>query len=161
EMMWEVSDAVSASLDMREILHATSAILRNHIHHDFAGLALYDEDSRKFRLLALDKPQEYLEEGDLIPMEGTPDGLAFKTRQAVWRERLDPKEFPVPSMQKAYQAGLRSRCAVPLISRDRAIGVLGVGSNRESSITQADAETLQLVANQIASAVENALNFER
>jgi formate hydrogenlyase transcriptional activator len=161
EMMLEASNAVSASLDLRELLRATSVILRNRINHDFAAMSLYDEDSGKFRICALDNPPEYLEEGHLLPMEGTPDGLAFKTRRAVWRERLDLTEFPAPTIQRAYEAGLRSGCAVPLISRGRVIGVLGVGSNRESSITQADAETLQLIANQIASAVENAINFER
>jgi formate hydrogenlyase transcriptional activator len=161
EMALEISKAVSASLKLRELLQATSAILRRHIHHDFAGLALYEEDSQQFRYLALDEPPEFLEEGGLIPLEGTPDGLAFKTRQAVWRECVDLAEFHAPSMQQAWQAGMRSGCAVPLISRDRVIGVLGVGSNREASITRADAETLQLMANQIASAVENALNFER
>lgn len=161
EMMLEVSNIVSASLDMRALLSATSAILRDRIHHDFAGLALYDDASQQFRFLALDKPPEYLGEGYLIPLEGTPDGLAFKTRQAVWRERLDLAEFPAPTIQQAYQAGLRSGCSVPLIARDRVIGVLGVGSNREASITQADAETLQFIANQIATAVENALNFAR
>lgn len=161
EMMLEASNAVSASLDLRDLLRATSVILRNHIHHDFASMSLYDKDSGMFRILALDNPPEFVGEGQLLPMEGTPAGLAFKTRRAVWRDRVDLTEFSAPMMQRAYAAGLRSGCAVPLISRGNAIGVLGVGSNRESSITQAHADTLQLIANQIASAVENALNFER
>jgi formate hydrogenlyase transcriptional activator len=158
-MLLEISNAVSASLGLQDILKAASTILRRHINHDFASMAIFDQDSRMFRLLALDNPPEYLEEGALLPMDGTPLGLSFKTRKAVWRERLDLSEFPSPFMKQAAEQGLQSGCSVPLISGDRVLGVLGVGSNRESSITQADAETLQHIANQIAAAVENALQF--
>ncbi len=161
EMLLEIGNAVSASLDMRELLRATSIILRSRIHHDIAGISLFEEEVGMFRVMALDNPPESWEEGFMMPLEGTPDGLAFTTRQIVLRERLDLTEFPSPVVQEAYRAGIRSGCSVPLIARDRAIGVLAVGSNREASITAADVETLQQIANQIASAVENALNFER
>lgn len=159
EMLLEVSNAVSASLNLHDLLKATSAILRRHINHDFASMALYDEESRMFRLLALDNPPEYLEEGALLPLEGTPDGIAFNTREAIRRERLDLSEFPAPLIKRAFQAGLRSGCSAPLITGNRVIGVLSVGSNRESSVTKAGAETLQHIANQIAASVENALQF--
>ncbi|NOT47977.1 MAG: sigma 54-interacting transcriptional regulator [Acidobacteria bacterium] len=159
EILLEASSSVSAGLNLTELLMAVSIVLRKYIHHDFAGMSLFDEESGMFRLLALESPPEYLEEGDLIPLEGTPDGLAFKTRQAVWRDCLDPNEFPSPTVKKAFDAGMRSGCAVPLVSRDKLLGVLGVASNRESSITKDDAEVLQLIANQVAGAVDNALQF--
>jgi hypothetical protein len=49
-MMLEASNAVSASLDLRELLRAISVILRNRIKHDFAGMSLLDEDSGMFRI---------------------------------------------------------------------------------------------------------------
>jgi formate hydrogenlyase transcriptional activator len=157
----EINNAVVSQLDLRELLRTTSAILRQHIHHDIAGISLYEETSGRFRVLALDNPPANWEEGYLLPLEGTPDGLAFQTRQVVWRERLDLTEFPATVVRQAYEAGVRSGCSVPLIARDRVIGVLAVGSRREASVTAADAEMLQLIANQIASAIANALNFER
>src|SRR5262245_20409029 len=161
EMMLEVSKAVSASLNLCDLLRATSTILRNHINHGFAAISLYDEESQKFRILALDNPPEFLEEGRLVPMDGTPVGLAFRTRQPVWRGRVDLEEFPSETTRRLYEAGLRSGCVVPLISRDCVIGALAIGSYREFSITQADADMLQLIATQIASSLENSLNFER
>lgn len=157
----EINNAVVSQLDLRELLHTTSAILRQHIHHDIAGISLYEETSRMFRVLVLDNPPANWEEGYLLPLEGTPDGLAFQTRQVVWREHLDLTEFPATVVRQAYEAGVRSGCSVPLIARDSVIGVLAVGSHREASITAADAEMLQSIANQIASAIANALNFER
>lgn len=159
EMLLEASNAVSSELNLVDIVKAVSVVLRRYINHDYAGMLLFDKESGMFRLLALENPPEYLEEGQLIPIEGTPDGLAFKTRSPVWRKRLDPTEFTSESIRKAYGAGLRSGCAVPLVSRDKLLGVLGVGSNREGSITEPDVELLQLIANQIAGAVDNALQY--
>ncbi len=161
QSLLEINHAVVSQLDLRELLRTTSAILRQHIHHDIAGISLYEEARGMFRVMALDNPPEHWEEGHLLPLEGTPDGLAFQTRQVVWREHLDLTEFPATVVRQAYEAGVRSGCSVPLIARDRVIGVLGIGSKREASVTAADAEMLQLIANQIASAVANALNFER
>src|SRR4030095_14508258 len=75
EIMLEASKAVSASLSLRDLLKATCSMLRNHIDYGFAGLSLYDEETQKFRILALDNPPEFLEEGHLLPMDGTPNGL--------------------------------------------------------------------------------------
>src|SRR6185503_868706 len=59
------------------------------------------------------------------------------------------------------EAGIKSGCCVPLIAHDQKLGFLGVGSFREDAFSEADQELLCHIANQIAIAVENALNFER
>jgi formate hydrogenlyase transcriptional activator len=48
---------------------------------------------------------------------------------------------------------------VPLISRDRALGVLSLGKGEEKGFRKGDLEYLMQVANQIAIAVENALAY--
>lgn len=159
EMLLDVSNAVSTSLNLSDVLTKASAILREFLNHDFASISLYDEESGSFRILAMDHPPDFLEEGILMPLEGTPDGLAFKTRETIRRDLLDITEFPAALMREAFQNGVRSGCSVPLISNDRVIGVLGVGSFRENSVTQGDAENLRHIANQIAGALENALQF--
>jgi formate hydrogenlyase transcriptional activator len=59
------------------------------------------------------------------------------------------------------RAGLKSGCLVPLISHDRALGILGVGSLQENAFTADDAELLNQVGKQVAIAVENALAFRQ
>jgi formate hydrogenlyase transcriptional activator len=161
EMMSKASRTVTSSRTFGELLRNTSAVLREYIDHDNAGMSLYDEASGNLRLLALENPPEFIEEGHVMPIEGTPAGLAFRTRQAVWRTHLDLDEFPSPMVRQFYETGIRSGCAVPLISGDRVIGVLGIACRRESSVNQASVDTLQLIANQIASTVESTLNAER
>ncbi len=92
----------------------------------------------------------------MIPLEGTPLGIAFTTRQPV----LGDICIASTSTGQRYAAtGLKSDCCVPLITHDRALGVLAVASVQESAFTAADAELLGQIAKQVAIAVENALAF--
>jgi GAF domain-containing protein/HAMP domain-containing protein len=53
----------------------------------------------------------------------------------------------------------RSEAALPLIVRDRIIGVLDIQSEKPQAFTQEDIETFQTLADQLALAVENARLF--
>src|ERR1700738_3214967 len=57
------------------------------------------------------------------------------------------------------RTGVKSACAVPLISHDRVLGVLGVGRLSENAFTEGEAELLARVRKQVAIAVENALAY--
>jgi formate hydrogenlyase transcriptional activator len=55
--------------------------------------------------------------------------------------------------------GLQAHCLLPLISRNRILGVLGLGRQRENAFSRDDIDFLAQVANQVAIAVENALAY--
>ena len=57
--------------------------------------------------------------------------------------------------------GIRSHCAVPLMSRNRSFGTLNVGRLEENAFTPVEIDLLAQVAAQIALAVENALAFRQ
>ncbi|HEY1272090.1 MAG TPA: sigma 54-interacting transcriptional regulator [Terriglobales bacterium] len=162
-VLLEINNAIVAHLDLVQVLKAVSAALRREIKHDFAGLALYNAESRELRLHALDFPndQTFMEQGQLIPLQGTPAGVAFATRKAVLRHRPDFEEFNADITRQAYDRGIRSGCAVPLICRDKIVGSMVVASLHESAFTEDDAELLTQIGTQVAIAVDNALNYER
>ena len=160
-MLLEVSNALSAVLELKDVLKITSTIVRRHVRCDHAGIGLYDPDHHQFRILALENPSgSFQDEGTIFAADDTPDYLAFTSRKPVLRRQVDLREFKAPYVKFALDAGVRSFCVVPLISRNRPIGVLAVGNNDEDSLTGSDAETLQLIANQIAGAVQNAVHFD-
>src|ERR1700745_221586 len=100
----EINNAVVSHLDLVQVLKAVSACLRREIKHDFAAMALYNEERHELRLHALDFPnnQAFLETGQLIPLVGTPAGLAFSTRKTILRHRPDLEEFDNDIMKHAY-----------------------------------------------------------
>jgi formate hydrogenlyase transcriptional activator len=145
QLLLEINNAVASHLDLRELLRAISPCLRKVIYHDVAGLVLYDPKSRQLRAHALDFPKDkdIFEEGVVFPMEGTPSGLAFTSRQTVIVRNLDQERFASTPLVKILRAeGVKSGCSVPLIARGEAVGVLTVMSFREEAFSESDAELL-------------------
>lgn len=163
QLQIEVSNLVVSKLSLKDLLVTISNLLKRFIDHDVASVVLYDEAKRELRVHALDLPAPggVLGEGAVLPMDGTPPGLAIKTRKTVRRDHVDMTEFHAPIMQHAYDAGLRCGCSVPLISHDRILGTINVGCMREAALSDDDQQLLEQIAPQVAIAVDNSLNFER
>jgi len=162
-LLLEVNNAVIAHLELRQLLKAISVSLSRVVPHDLASFALFDHDTQRLSAHALDFPsnQDFVETGDAIPLEGTPEGKAFTSRQTVLIRNLDTAEFPAEIIKRAEAAGLRSGCAVPLISHGKVLGTLSVVSMQEDAFSQDDAELLTQIGAQVAIAVENALAFKQ
>ena len=156
-LLLEINNTLISNLNLRELLAAISKCLKRVMPHDAAGLALHDPAINKLRVTALEFPtdENVFIADEIIELEGTPGGQAFTTRQPV----ISGPNPPPDSIGK--RAGLKSGCLVPLISHDRALGILGVGSLQENAFTSDDAELLNQVGKQVAIAVENALAFRQ
>jgi formate hydrogenlyase transcriptional activator len=154
----EINNTLISNLNLRELLAAISNCLRRVIPHDVAGLALHDPTINKLRVNALEGPadENVFIADEIIELDGTPSGRAFTTRQPVISTPGDQ-----PGSSLAQRAGLKSGVVIPLISHDRALGTLGVGSQQENAFTEDDAELLNQVGKQVAIAVDNALAFRQ
>jgi formate hydrogenlyase transcriptional activator len=157
QLLLEVTNSVISNLELRDVLRTVSATLRRVMHGDVAGVLLPDAEHHQLRVYALDFPdsQGFIQEEALIPIEDSLPGKAFQMGKPVVVDRSDPDEVSC----LAASEGLQSHCFLPLISRNRALGVLGLGKRRENAFTQDDVEFLTQVANQVAIAVENALAY--
>src|SRR5262249_10199186 len=101
--------------------------------------------------------QDFFIENEVVPLDSSPGGLAFTTRETVFLDGARPETGPLG--RRFAAAGVKSACIVPLVSHDRALGVLGVSSLRENAFTPEDGRVLNQVAKQLAIAVENALAY--
>jgi formate hydrogenlyase transcriptional activator len=160
-LLLEVNNTVVSALDLHELLNAVSASLRRLVPHEYASLSLYDPETQRLQIHALDFPvsKGLLQEGLSVPVEGTPTGRALTSRQPVFVTRHEVEQFGSDIARRILAEGLKSACCLPLISHGRPLGTLVVASLQEETFPQKDAELLQHVANQIAIAVENALAF--
>lgn len=81
-------------------------------------------------------------------------GMAAQLGEFVYSDNIlnDPRFM----QDKQREAGFLSFAAIPLCTRDEVIGVLGLGSAREHNF-QAEATFWQTIANQVATATQNAL----
>ncbi len=160
-LLLDVTNQVVSNLELRDLLRAISHDVRRVMQCDYAGLSLPDAENKQLRLYALDFPagKGFLQEELVYSMEGTPSGTAFRTMKPLMLQSPFTGWLNYPIVQIAVREGLKSVCCLPLISRNRAIGVLVLGRLRDDAFSQADIEFLSQVANQFALAVENALAY--
>jgi len=157
QLLLEINNTLVSNLNLRELLSAISGCLRRVVPHDVAVLALHDAGINKLRATALDFPEheDVFVENEIIDLDGTPAGQALTTRQTVM-SGPDHSGGPI-----GKRSGIKSGCTVPLISHDRALGVLAVGRLSHDPFTEEDAELLTAVGKQVAIAVENALAYRK
>jgi formate hydrogenlyase transcriptional activator len=162
-LLLEVNNTVVSALDLHELLNAVSSSLRRLVPHEYASISLYDAETQRLQIHALDFPisKGLLQEGLWIPVEGSPTGRAISTGQPVFINRRDIEQFGSDIARRILDEGLKSAYCLPLISHGRPLGTLVVASLQEENFPERDAELLGHIANQIAIAVENALAFRQ
>ncbi len=164
QTLLEINNAITSTLDLHKLIRATSDCLRNYFQHDFAGVALYDDEIDQLRVHSFDlaKPDTYLVAGDVFPIAGTMTGMAFTSRQPIVKNRFDPNDSAWSLARKfAAEHGLKAMCFIPMVWGDHAVGVLNLGCRREDAFSESDVELLTHIAGQVAIAFQNSLNFQR
>ncbi len=161
KLILEVTNQVVSKLNFQELLQAISASVRQVMHCDAAAIMLPTPDGLHLRKQALDFPDSKgpFTEDNLIPLEGTEIGEAFRNGRPWVINRLEASEVSPELYAKASGEGMNSFCHVALSSRDRSLGVLSVASREESAFGREDVSFLSQVARQVAIGVENALAF--
>jgi formate hydrogenlyase transcriptional activator len=157
-VMLQLSSAMLANMDVSKLLGAISASIGEVIPHDAATLALFDSATGGFMAQFLGPEEGDARRGAVrLPMEGSPAGDAFRTREPVLIERLKDAHYPAESVRHWTALGMQSGCWVPLIHRGEAVGVLATASRLEGAFSQREAEMLSQLAVQVAVAVNNAV----
>jgi formate hydrogenlyase transcriptional activator len=161
KLILELNNQVVSNLEFHDLLHAASATVRQVMGCDAAAIMLADEEGKNLKVHALDYPDSrgIFTEGSLVPIEGTMPGESFKSGRPMVINRLDPAEMPPEMLKKASSEGLNSFCDVPMISKNRLLGVLAVAKRDENAFDKEEVEFLVQVANQVAIGVENALAY--
>src|SRR3954451_12270184 len=149
-----VSQEFSSILDLDELLTKIAVTVRALINFDAFSIYLVDESRQ---LLSCRFSQRYDQQTTTnnIPFHKGNTGAAVDSRQVirVGDVTRDPRYIPM-------HHEVLSEVAVPLVMRDRVIGVMDLESVRLGFFTDDHVRALGLLAPQIASSVENARLYE-
>src|SRR5262249_49756557 len=161
KLVLDLNNQVVSNLEFHDLLRAASAIVRKVMHCDAAAIMLPDAESGHLLVHALDYPESrgIFVEGALVPIKGTTPGESFTSGKPIVVNHLDPAEAPPEMLSKAKAEGLNSFCDVPLVTRNRLLGVLAVARREENAFDSDEVSFLIQVASQIAIGVENALAY--
>ena len=158
KLLLEVNNTIVSNLELRDLLRAISASLRALMKCDGVSIALPDHESRQLQVYALDFPDGQgliREEIRMIADDDSPAARVFRTGEPV--SVMDGESNSTNPQAEA--GGARSRCHIPLVSRNRALGLLSLARTSPVPFSPRDLEFLSLIANQVAIAVENALAY--
>ncbi|HET9016656.1 MAG TPA: GAF domain-containing sensor histidine kinase [Thermomicrobiaceae bacterium] len=154
-----VSAAVVSDLDLDRTLTVIVEEACRLMDAGAAAIRLVTEDGQHLRLIASAGLVTSLLLGDLLPVEGSLGGHCFRSGQPVLTNEVSVDARLSPELKLA--SGLRAVLIVPLMVRDRPIGVLLVGAAEPGSYSSQDQTLLGLFADQAASAIENARLYQQ
>jgi len=99
--------------------------------------------------------------GDVLPLAGTiaEEVIQDRSGRLIQPESAQETAEQFPDFLPYLQAGFQSMLSVPLISRDRAVGVLSFLSTRQNAYTEVDLRLAERIGPEIAAAIANAQIF--
>ncbi len=161
KLLLDLNNAIVSNLEFRDVLRAISASVRRVMKCDAAAVALPDLNDQKLRIHAVDFPEGrgVIREEDNVPAAEGPTTRAFRDGEPV---ALDAKALALlDAGNLAVAEGVQALCDVPLVSRNRTLGVLCLGRLHDNPFTGDEIEFVRQVAAQVAIAVENALAYRQ
>jgi len=152
-LLLEITNRVVSKLELSDLLREISAIIRRVLDCNVVGVRLPDPDTGELTMRGLDSKSE-------LPRD-LHTSLVMRNVQTVFRTRkaVVLRTQEIAAEPSIAGAGTKELCMLPLISHERVLGVLGLGSVQENAFRDDDLSFLSQVANQIALAVENALAY--
>ncbi len=159
ETLFRVSQTLISIRSSEELFSILARELRAVVNFYVMGVGIYDENAHEMRTTSYGEPGVPLQAPKFAPEE-TFSWWVYQHQQPLIIPSLDAEtRFPaVAEMLKSR--GVRSVCALPLTTVHRRLGGLAVGSIEADAYSSEEVSFLSLVANQVALAVDDALNVD-
>ena len=149
-LLLDVADVLATSLDLDTTLRRVAEVVRKVIDYEIFAILLLNEKTQELRFrFQVGYPPDFIERRIKVG-EGV-TGLAVQSREAMLIDdvRTDPR----------YIEGVPNVCselAIPLITKNRVIGVIDIEAREPGYFTEEHQQVLTLVASRMAAGIENA-----
>jgi sigma-B regulation protein RsbU (phosphoserine phosphatase) len=155
-LLLEVADVVNTTLDLDTTLRRVAELVRKVIDYEIFAILLLNEKAQELRIrFQVGHPREIADRMRIKMGQGV-TGVAAQRREAVLVDDVskDPRYISaVPDV--------RSELAVPLIIKNRLIGVIDIESYEPNKFTDENMRLLTLIASRMAIGIENARLYTR
>jgi signal transduction histidine kinase len=165
ETILRIDHIMSTITDLRELLRLIMAEAEQLADGEASSVMLYDPEQEDLHFEVVMTPDEKVRQvikQIRVPMgESSIAGYAATHREPVIVNDVynDPRFFRQSDEKSSFKT--RSIIAVPMLRKDRLIGVIEVLNKHSDGVfTDADRQMLEVLAHQAAIAIENAQLFE-
>ena len=149
----KISSAIVSDLYLEDILKLIVTLTANVMKAKVCNVWLIDEKKKEFNIKATQSMhQEYLNKRTIQLNEGIVGLVAREKKPMLIFDVL--KEEKYKEKKLARKEGLVSMASIPMMVKDKVIGVLNVYTNKPYEFTKAEITLLSTIANQAAVAIE-------
>jgi formate hydrogenlyase transcriptional activator len=160
ELLLNLTSKITSSLEVREVLRAIAANIREVIHADAVVVSLPDAASGKSRVIAVDFPHGKGAVKEEVTVALSPaNKKAIDTLKSVVISMREREELAAEAYEIAAAEGIKAICLIPLVNHGRVLGTLSISRTTETPFAQKDVDFLSRASGQIAIAIENALAY--
>jgi transcriptional regulator with GAF, ATPase, and Fis domain len=117
QLLLKLTSQITSNLELREVLRAISASIRELMRCDLVHVSLPDAASGKFRVHALDFPESkgFVKEELLINPVGVAKQALEQLEPAI-RSTANREDFPPDYYELLVAEGVKSQCVIPLVN---------------------------------------------
>lgn len=152
----EVADVVNTTLDFDTLLRRVAEVIHRVIDFEIFAILLLKEKTQELRFrFAIGHTPEFVEKTRIKVGEGV-TGLAAQKREPVLVNDVRRTANYIEALPQ-----VRSELAIPLIIKNRVIGVIDIEAPQPGYFNEEHARLLTLVASRIAIGIENARLYTR
>jgi phosphoserine phosphatase RsbU/P len=154
ETLAEIGRDVAALLDLDELLPRLAQLARRVVDYRTFGILLLNDRTRELEMRVA------VQYGEKVSLPHVKLGEGLVGYAALHREAVVVPDVSRDPRYIKVVDDVRSELAVPLLLKDRCVGVFDLESPELDAFSKRDVEILTLLASQAAVAIENARLYE-
>jgi sigma-B regulation protein RsbU (phosphoserine phosphatase) len=155
-LLIEVADVLNTTLDLDTLLQRVAEVVKRVIDYEIFSILLLNERTQELRFrFQIGHAPEVAERIRVKVGEGV-TGRAAKERQAILVHDVGKETQYIEAVPRVH-----SELAVPLINKNRVIGVMDLEARERGYFKEEHARVLSLIASRIAVSIENARLYTR
>src|SRR5512138_767698 len=157
----EISRDLASTLDLDTLLDDIVRASADITHAEAASILLYDDTSRQLYFQVATNIDESTMRGLVVPLEKSIAGWIVTNRKSVRIDdaHKDLRFFSDVEQTLGYET--KSMLGIPLITKNKVVGVLEVLNKKRGRFTDPDESMLTVLGAQAAVAIENARLFQQ
>src|SRR5208337_1540469 len=160
QALLEVTESIATHRDLPALFHDLLERLPRLVNFDTLWLVLHEPARNVMRVHILETPSRAYVDFVERSIQEAPAGWVWERQETLVVPDLEQETRFEKALDSMREISVRSFCILPLTTAHRRLGAVGFGSQRVGAYGEAGVEFLQLVARQIAVAVDNALNYQ-
>ncbi|MGZ9164901.1 MAG: sensor histidine kinase [Anaerolineales bacterium] len=157
----EISRDLASTLDLdtllNDIVHASADIT----HAEAASILLYDDTARQLYFQVATNIDEPTMRGLIVPLDKSIAGWIVTNRKSVRIDDAHKDERHFSDVEQTIGYSTKSLLGIPLITKNKVVGVLEVLNKKRGRFTDPDESMLTVLGAQAAVAIENARLFQQ